>query len=183
MVPVTRVGPKRRWVYIAPHVPDEPCCGRSQARDCCNVLREVIDDRVRQSGTCCRQGSRIVGGRWSADLWLLLEVTVDGDLECALRALPGGKLDVGGSEQIAGLDQRVEVDALKDACGDIAPPDRRARGGVGSADGNDVIKPPVAQERRIERADEVGRADEQSPVALPESGDDLQELVGDALQR
>jgi hypothetical protein len=113
----------------------------------------------------------------------LLEVTVDGDLERALRPLPGGELDVGGSEQIAGLDQRVEVDALKDAGRDVAPPDGRSRGGVRSADGDNLIKPPVAQERGVERADEVRRADEQSPLALPKSGDDLEELVGDPLER
>src|SRR3954470_2445180 len=125
-----------------------PVCGamtRSQARDRRDVLREVIDDRLRQRGACLREGSRIVGGRRSAGLWLLLEITVDRDLERALRPLPGGELDVRGGEQIAGLDQRVEVDALKNAGRYVAPPDGRSRSSVRSTDRDDVIKPPVAQ--------------------------------------
>jgi hypothetical protein len=54
--------------------------GRLEARDRFDVFREVIDDRFRQCGPRFFEGSRIVGGRRSADLWLLIELTVDGDL-------------------------------------------------------------------------------------------------------
>jgi hypothetical protein len=62
----------------------EPPCGRLQARDCRDVLREVIDDRVRQRRARLRHGSRIVGGCRSGNPWLLVGATVDGDLERAL---------------------------------------------------------------------------------------------------
>jgi hypothetical protein len=83
------LGPRARGAPRPPGrsrrtAPREPPAGGSQARDRCDVLREVIDDRLRQRGPCFREGGHIVGGRWSPGLWLFLEITVDGSLECAL---------------------------------------------------------------------------------------------------
>ena len=68
-------------------------------------------------------------------------------------------------------------------CRQVAPPDRRARGGVRRADGDHVVEAAVAQEGRVELADEVGRAHEQPAVALAERRDHLQQLVRHALLR
>jgi hypothetical protein len=64
-----------------------------------------------------------------------LLVAVNRDLQCALRPLARRELDVGWGEQLAGLDECVDIDASEDPGGDVAPPDRRASSSIGGADG------------------------------------------------
>src|SRR3954452_2637736 len=160
------------------------CSRRSQPRDGLDVLRELVDDRLRQRRARLAERGLVVGGGGPPAVRRLSAVApVDRRLERALRALPRRELDVRGREEVAGLDQALEVDVLEHGPRDVAAPDRGAGAAVRSADRDHVVEPAVAQEGGVERPDEVRGADEQPVAALPEPGDDLQELVRHALQR
>lgn len=64
---------------------------------------------------------------------------------------------------------------------EVALPDRRPGLRVGGTDRNDVVEPAGAQERRIEGADGVGGADQQAVVLVAETGDQLEQFVGDSV--
>src|SRR5262249_16629144 len=100
-------------------------------------------------------------------------------LEGPLRGLPGGELDVGRREELAGGDERDDVDVLVGDLVDVARPDRLARLGVRRADREDEVEAAGPQERRVELADEVGRADEQVLRRLADARDLAQKLVRD----
>ncbi|MNI96131.1 hypothetical protein D3C73_1545260 [compost metagenome] len=54
---------------------------------------------------------------------------------------------------------------------------------VGQPDGDDVVESAVAQEGGVQGTDEVGGTDQQPAGLFAESRDDLEEFVGDSLQR
>ena len=101
-------------------------------------------------------------------------------LERPLRRRARRPLDVGRGEEVAGRDDRLDVDRLVGDLADVALPDHPPRLGVGRADGQHVVEAAGAEEGGVEPRDPVRRAREQVVGRLAHARDLLQELVRDA---
>jgi hypothetical protein len=102
-------------------------------------------------------------------------------LEDKLGGPPGGELDVGRRKQARLLDYGRRVNPGVRHLRQVPLPDGEPGLLVRRADGDEVVKPPVPQERRVELAHGIRGADQQPLFALAERRDELEHLVGDPL--